>query len=251
MPPHGSTLAPPERAAVVARVRRAVARAADGHQVLCREESILIACSGGADSTSLVDALARLAPPRRWRLAVAYVDHGLRQEAAAEALLVRSHADRYGIPFHLVTVRVDGPGSLQDRARRARYQGLRRLAQAIGSSAIACGHTADDQAETVLMRVLSGATPRALRAMSARNGELARPLLRVWRSDTSGYCQALGMEPVVDPSNRDPRFLRTRVRHELIPALEAVFPAARRRLVAVADNQQRLLPGADPIQTNC
>jgi tRNA(Ile)-lysidine synthase len=106
---------------------------------------------------------------------------------------------------------------------------------------VALGHTADDQAETVLMRALSGATPRALSGMAPRNGPLVRPLLRLWRRDTLAYCAALALEPVDDPSNRDPRFLRTRVREQLIPALEEVFPAARRRLVALAEGQRRLL----------
>ena len=75
--------------------------------------------------------------------------------------------------------------------------------------------------------------------MGQRDGLLARPLLKVWRADVLAYCRALSLEVVDDPSNSDPRFLRSRVRHELIPALEAVFPAARRRLVALAEAQRR------------
>jgi tRNA(Ile)-lysidine synthase len=77
--------------------------------------------------------------------------------------------------------------------------------------------------------------------MGERQGRLARPLLRVWRADVVAYCLALGLEVLDDPSNADPRFLRTRVRLELIPALERVFPAARRRLCVLADHQRRLL----------
>lgn len=106
---------------------------------------------------------------------------------------------------------------------------------------IALGHTADDQAETVLMRLLAGASPAGLPAMAERERGLVRPLLRVWRDATIAYCAALGIEPLVDPSNADPRFLRSRVRHELIPALEAVFPGARRRLAVLADRQRHLL----------
>jgi tRNA(Ile)-lysidine synthase len=93
------------------------------------------------------------------------------------------------------------------------------------------------------MRALSGATPRALAAMAERNGRLARPLLRVWRTDIDAYCAALALPSVDDPSNGDRRFLRARVRHELLPALEQVFPAARRRLCVLADHQRRLLNG--------
>jgi tRNA(Ile)-lysidine synthase len=109
------------------------------------------------------------------------------------------------------------------------------------ASLIALGHTADDQAETVLMRLLAGASPAGLPAMAERERGLARPLLRVWRDATIAYCAALGIEPIVDPSNADPRFLRSRVRHEVIPALEAVFPGARRRLVVMAERQRGLL----------
>ena len=91
------------------------------------------------------------------------------------------------------------------------------------------------------MRLLSSATPRSLLAMAEREGMLARPLLRVWRSDIEAYCTALAIEVIQDPSNLDRRFLRSRVRHELIPALEAVFPGARRRLVTLAERQRQFL----------
>jgi tRNA(Ile)-lysidine synthase len=233
-------LTPPERVPEVARVRRAVARALDGGVVLGRDECAVVACSGGPDSTALLDALARLAPPRGLRLHVAHVDHGLREGSAVEAGGVASLAAARGLPFHALRVEVTPGGSLQDRARASRHAALRTLASKLDATAIALGHTADDQAETVLMRALSGATPRALRAMSPRDGMLARPLLGVWRAQTLAYCAALSLPVVDDPSNADPRFLRSRVRHELLPALEEVFPAARRRLVALADHQRRL-----------
>jgi tRNA(Ile)-lysidine synthase len=193
----------------------------------------------------LVDVLARLAPPRGWRLHVVHVDHGLRPGSAAEAAPVGALAHRLGLDFEAVAVEVDGGPSLQDQARRARHRALGEVADRIGASAIALGHTADDQAETVLMRLLTSATPWSLRAMAEREGRLARPLLRVWREATLAYCAALGLEPVDDPSNRDPRFLRSRVRHELLPALEAVFPGARRRLVTLAGRQRQLQAGSE------
>ena len=234
-------LPPRERVAAVARVRRLVARAIDGRGVLLPGERVVVACSGGPDSTCLLDALARLAPPRGLALVVAHVDHGLRAESPLEAETVAGMAAARGLDFAALRVEVAGGGSLQDRARRARHGALRHLARRVGATAVAVGHTADDQAETVLMRALTGATPRSLRAMGDRDGALARPLLRAWRRDTEAYCAALSLPVVSDPSNRDTRFLRARVRHELIPALEAVFPAARRRLCALADGQRALL----------
>lgn len=233
-------LSAPERVAEVARVRRAVARALDRDNVLRPGERVVVACSGGPDSTALLDALARLAPPRGLDLHVAHVDHALRPGSAAEARPVAHLAAQRALPFHALHVAVAPGGSLQDHARTARHQALRALAAQLGATAVALGHTADDQAETVLMRALSGATPRALRAMGLRDGLLARPLLRVWRAQTAAYCTALSLPVLDDPSNADPRFLRTRVRNQLLPALEEVFPAARRRLVALAEHQRRI-----------
>ncbi|HEV7678720.1 MAG TPA: tRNA lysidine(34) synthetase TilS [Candidatus Dormibacteraeota bacterium] len=245
-PAQPSSLPPAQRVPAVARVRRAVARALDGEAVLAMGETVVVACSGGPDSTALVDALARLAPPRRLALLVAHVDHGLRAGSDAEAVAVAELAAGRGVAFRALRVSVGPGGSLQDRARVARHAALRQLAAEIGATAIAVGHTADDQAETVLMRALSGATPRALRAMGMRDGMLARPLLRVWRDQTLAYCAALSLPVVDDPSNADPRFLRSRVRHQLLPALEEVFPAARRRLVALAENQRQAAGAAVP-----
>jgi tRNA(Ile)-lysidine synthase len=245
-----STLAPRERTAAVARVRRAVSTAVDRRGVIVPGEHVLIACSGGPDSTALLDALARLAPPRGWRLSVAHVDHGIRSGSAAEADRVAHLAVDRGLPFRALRVNLAPGASLQDRARTARHRALRDEAARVGAGVIALGHTADDQAETVLMRALAGASPAGLLAMAERERGLVRPLLRVWREATIAYCAALGLEPLDDPSNADPRFLRSRVRHEVIPALEAVFPGARRRLVVLADRQRRLLnstpPSAEP-----
>jgi tRNA(Ile)-lysidine synthase len=241
--PPPTRLSPAERVPAVARVRRAVARALDRDGVLRPGERVLVAVSGGPDSTALLDALARLAPPRGLDLLVAHVDHGLRPESAGEAEPVAALAAARGLPCHALGVAVAPGGSLQDRARAARHAALRALAAEAGATAIALGHTADDQAETVLMRALSGATPRALRAMGQRDGMLARPLLRVWRAETAAYCAALSLPVLADPANADPRFLRSRVRHQLLPALEEVFPAARRRLVALAEHQRRLASG--------
>ncbi len=238
----------PERARrpIIALVRRVVAVAADRRRVLRPGERVLLACSGGPDSTALLDALSRLAPPRGWSILVAHVDHGLRPGGESESRHVAMLAEERALPFVALRVTVEAGPSLQERAREARHAALREAAHRAQASAIALGHTADDQAETVLMRALSSATPRSILAMAERNGALARPLLRVWRADTEAYCAALGISVLEDPSNRDPRFLRSRVRHELMPALEAVFPGARRRLVVLAERQRQALQADGP-----
>src|SRR5258708_37463279 len=169
-----SVLTPPERVAEVARVRRAVARALGSDCVLPLGELVLVAGGGGPDSTALVDARARLAAPRDLHLWVAHVDHGLRPGSAEEAQQVADLAAARSLPFHALRVTVESSGSLQDRARSARHAALRGLADEAGASAIALGLTAVDQAETVMMRALSGATQRALRALGTREGRLAK-----------------------------------------------------------------------------
>lgn len=239
----GTPLPVAERGPAVTRVRRAVARALDRDGVIAPAEHVVVAVSGGPDSTALLDALARLAPPRGLTLHAVHVDHGLRPGSAAEAAIVAALAADRGVAFSALRVAVAPGGSLQDRARVQRHLALRRHAAAVGATAVALGHTADDQAETVLMRALRGATPRSLAAMGQRDGMLARPLLRVWRADTVAYCAELGLTPLDDPANRDPRYLRSRVRHELMPALEAVFPGARRRLCVLAERQRAATAG--------
>jgi tRNA(Ile)-lysidine synthase len=230
-----------QRTAPVARVRRALATAVDRRGVIRPREAVVVACSGGPDSSALLDAMSRLAPPRGWRLTAVHVDHGLRPGSGGEAATVAALAEARGVAFRACSVSVPPGGSLQDRARQARHGALAGVAGELGAGVIALAHTADDQAETVLMRLLTGATPRAIVAMAEREGALARPLLRVWRADTVAYCEALGIVPLEDPSNADRRFLRARVRHDVLPALEAVFPGARRRLVTLAARQRRLL----------
>ena len=240
---HGSNLPREQQTASIARLRRAVSSACDRGGVIEESETVLIACSGGPDSTALLDALARLAPPRKWLLHVVHVDHGLRSGSEEEAEVVAQLARDHELGFTPLSVNVEKGASLQDRAREARYAGLNHLADELGASAIALGHTADDQAETVLMRLLSGGTSRSLEAMAPRRGRLARPLLGVWREDTIQYCVALGIEPLQDPSNLDPRFRRSRIRNEALPLLESIYPGAKKRLVALAKAEREFRAG--------
>lgn len=181
--------------------------------------SVAVAVSGGADSLSLL-VLARAAGC----VVTAYhVDHGLRAGSAAEAGLVEDAAGRFGAGFVGLSVEVDPGANLEARARRARYSAL--------PAEVATGHTADDQAETVLINLLRGAGPDGLAGM--RPGP-RHPLLGIRRSETRALCAELGLQVVDDPTNADPRFLRNRVRHELIPLLSEI---AKRDLVPVLCRQ--------------
>lgn len=200
---------------------------------------VLVGVSGGPDSLCLLDLLQRLGYP----LVVAHLNHGLRPEAAEEAEMVRRLAQTRHLPF--VLERVDTQTyaktqslSLEEAARELRYRFLFEQAARFQAQAVAVGHTADDQVETVLMHLLRGSGLAGLRGMAYRllpnpwsqEIPLARPLLGVWREQVIAYCQEHGLQPVFDPSNLDTKFYRNRLRHEWIPVLESAHPHLRRRL---------------------
>jgi len=192
--------------------------------MLAGGETVLVAVSGGPDSVALLATLTALAPAWRLTLHVLHVDHGLRADSARDAEFVRALGTRLGVPVDVERVQV-GAGSVEAAARTARYAALEAWADRVGASRIAVGHTADDQAETVLMRVLGGAGVRGLAAIPPVRGRIIRPLIELRRQAVREALTAEGLEWVEDPSNRDPKFLRNRIRHELIPLLAASYHA--------------------------
>ncbi len=181
------------------------------------------AVSGGPDSL----ALLVLATAAGCRVTAVHVDHGLRPGSAEEADVVAGAARRYGAAFRAERVHVGAGPNLEARARQARWSVL--------PAETATGHTMDDQAETVLLNLLRGAGLDGLAGM--RPGP-RHPLLALRRSDTAGICAQQGLQPVTDPTNRDPRHLRNRVRHELLPLCSAL---AGRDVVPVLARQAALL----------
>lgn len=183
-------------------------------------EAVLVAVSGGSDSVALLDVLCELRSELRLTLDVIHVHHGLRPESDAEAESVRRLCGHLGVPCHVerVTVRRGPPWEgLEAESRRARHAAFRTRAQAVGAARIATGHTADDQAETVLMRLLQGAGPRGLAGIAPARGLLIRPLLETRRSEVLAHLRRRGLSWVEDPSNREPRFLRNRIRQDVLP----------------------------------
>jgi tRNA(Ile)-lysidine synthase len=181
--------------------------------------TVLIAVSGGPDSTALLAMAADWARrgAGRPKLAAATVDHGLRAESAAEAAAVGALCDRLAVPHHILLWRGAKPKTrVQERAREARYALLAQLAREIGAEAIVTGHHLDDQAATALFRLLRGSGVSGLRAM-ATSGELnglalMRPLLGIAKRDLIAYCDANALAYASDPSNDDPHYARTRLR---------------------------------------
>ena len=196
-------------------------------------DRLLIAVSGGPDSTALLILLHALAPELGLSLTVAHLDHGLRGETARrDACWVKKLATRLGLPCVLGNVDVKKRAaarkeSIEEAARAARYEFLIRAAARMRIRKIVLGHQADDLAETVLMRLLRGCGPEGLIAMRpvSRRGRflIVRPLLPFWRREIAVYLRSERILFRVDESNRSPRFLRNRVRMTLIPYLEKKY----------------------------
>ncbi|WP_417672811.1 tRNA lysidine(34) synthetase TilS [Pseudodonghicola sp.] len=183
-------------------------------------ETLGIALSGGGDSVALLHLLSRCFAGSATRLFAATVDHGLRPEAAEEAREAGRLCEALGIPHDILRWQGwDGQGNLQDHARQARYRLLIDWAGGRGIGALALGHTADDQAETLLMRLGRAAGPAGLRGMagqSLRDGVLLlRPLLALSRADLRAYLTRQGLGWVEDPSNQDDHYTRVRARAAL------------------------------------
>ncbi len=233
---------------VVPRVRRFVSE-----RGLWRPgDRVLAGVSGGPDSTCLLLTLAALRRSLRFELHAAYFDHQLRGKRAAERerRFVGALARALAVPL------TSGAGdvrayarehrrSIEEAARELRYRFLARAARDAGCAIVAVGHTRDDQAETVLLHVLRGSGLRGLAAMApasawplASRGEtprLVRPLLALSREETEACCREAGLEPVLDPSNRSPAYLRNRIRRELLPELRRYNPRIEEALVRLAD----------------
>ena len=201
--------------------------------------AVLVALSGGPDSTALLHLLHELRDDRRWRLVAAHFDHGLRPESAREARLVVARTEALG-----VSCRVGRPeerlAERQEAFREARYAFLRRVAREVEADRIATGHQADDQAETVLFRILRGTGIRGLAGIPERRGAVVRPLLPFRRDEIVSWLEDRGIPWLDDPSNRDPRWARARIRTRVLPALEAAWDGpVRERLLELAASARR------------
>src|SRR5512140_2910235 len=213
------------------------------HCRLNRENPIVVGVSGGPDSLCLMSVLRKLGN----RVIVAHFNHKLRPDSDTDANIVEGAAAR----LNLVSVIESGDVrayadqeklSLEEAARITRYRFLLQQAHRFNAQAVAVGHTADDQVETVLMHFIRGAGLAGLKGMSYRTViqmfdpelPIVRPLLDTWREETVVYCAANGFRPRYDPSNASLDFFRNRVRHLLIPTLESYNPRLREAVCRTA-----------------
>jgi tRNA(Ile)-lysidine synthase len=217
-----------------------VQRALEASGGPCAGETVVVGLSGGADSMALTDVLATLSRLRGFRLVAAHLDHGLRPDSARDAEFCAERCRELGVPLRAGRADVQGRArrehaGLEDAARRERYAFLRRVQEEEGARWVAVAHNRDDQAETLLLRLLRGSGRVGLSAMRPRSGDLIRPLLAASREKIERHLRARGLGWREDPTNADPAFHRNRVRHEVLPGLEARFnPKLRATLAQTA-----------------
>lgn len=213
-------------------------------RLLPKGSLVTVGVSGGPDSIALLHALNRLRSEYHWQLSAVHVNHGLRgEESDADARYVSERCEAWGIPCRVERVDVKGElakggANRQAVARKLRYEAFRRAVASFGADRLALAHQADDQVETVLMRLLRGTGPSGLTGIPlAREWEgihLVRPLLEVRRSEVEAYCAEHGLRPRQDPSNRDPRYMRNRIRLELVPQLETYNPRFQKAILQLS-----------------
>ncbi len=219
---------------------------------------VLAAVSGGPDSVATLLVLLALRERMSFDVSVAHFDHQLRADSCADLAWVRDLCARLDVPFFsgegdVARAAAEQGAGVEDAARRMRYGFLAFVAGKEGADTIATGHTADDQAETVVMRIVRGTGIRGLRGMlpvgdvpgGGGAQRLVRPLLELHRGDTLRICAEAGIDPLHDPSNDDPRYTRNRVRHETLAALRAVNPDVADALIGLAASARELFEGVE------
>ena len=200
------------------------------HRMLRRRDTLVVAFSGGPDSTALLHALVELKERLAIELVVAHLDHGQRPDSARDADYCRQQARQLNLSVVTEALPPEPCGEAQ--LREHRYEFLARQAHTVGARSVATGHTASDSVETLMMNLLRGAGPRGLSGIapvSSHHGvRILHPLIDVERIDVLRFLATRGASYLEDPTNDDESRLRNRIRHDLLPSLEAIRPGAAR-----------------------
>lgn len=208
---------------------------------LLKEKSrVLAGISGGADSVCLLDLLRIVAPKYKLRISGIHINHGIREDADRDEEFVRNLARQWNI--RLVVVKVDVPSfarrnkiGLELAARHLRYLHYRQTAQKLKCDVVALGHTADDNLETVIHNLVRGTGMRGLCGIPVQRDIFIRPLIRVTRQEVRDYLRARSLEWIEDETNRDIRFTRNLIRHQIIPLLEQINPGVRENVLRTSE----------------
>ncbi len=216
-------------------------------RLLPRDARVTVALSGGVDSVVLLHLLLELQVAWGWRVSAAHFDHRMREGSDREAEWVRRFCERLGVEHRLGTAQ--RPPSSEAGARDLRYAFLIEAREELGGGLLATAHQADDQAETVLFRLLRGSGLAGLAGIPERRPPgIVRPLLTFWRQEIEAFAQSRGIECLADPSNRDLSFSRNLLRQRLIPAIESGgVPALRLQLYRLAGLARRATAAVEPL----
>jgi tRNA(Ile)-lysidine synthase len=218
------------RSASAGRLRHRVGEAIAEHSLWGPGDRVAVAVSGGLDSVACLDLLLETRAWHEGLLSVVTVDHGTRPESAGDAAFVRALAEQRGLAC--VCAEVDIPTASEDALRQARY----RVFETVEADIICLGHHRDDQAETVLLQLLRGAGSKGLGGMRWKRGRYVRPLLATPRSEIAQWARHRNLEWREDATNADPKYLRNRVRSEVLPLLERLRPGSSAALARSAAN---------------
>jgi len=216
-----------------------VKRTIKAYDMLRPGDRVVVAVSGGADSISLLHVLWSLREEMDIHLLVCHMHHGMRGDRADEdARFVEMTANSMGLAFYYefqdvpLFARQHKLGE-EEAGRRLRYQFFRRLLEEIPADKVALGHNRDDQAETVLMRIMRGTGLKGLAAIPPKRGAFIRPLINSTRREIELYCLTNGLRWITDDTNLDTKYLRNKIRHRIMPALDQYAPRISHHLVAL------------------
>ncbi len=231
------------------------------HSLFAPQSTVLVAFSGGPDSTALAEVLRRLKSSLGVELVLFHLNHGLRgEESERDEVFCIRWAEERSLPIvverrDVASFRASSGLSLEEAARTVRYEVFEEFVAKYGASSVALGHTLDDQAETVLMNIIRGTGLSGLCGMRSKEGLYVRPLLGVWRSEVLEFLKEEGIPFVEDSSNFDLSFLRNRIRHSILPLLQEVNPRVSEALVRLSLNAQEAMhtfrePEIHPVKRN-
>ena len=199
------------------------------------DSKIILGVSGGPDSMALLNVMAGLQEELHFKLYAVGIDHQLRDESEQEINVAKTYSEYLNVPFQSIKVMVDGR-NIQESARKERYRAFLKCKNDYNADFIATAHHADDLAETVLMRIIKGTYVASQPCMNPHYGDILRPMLRASKRDVCLHIKRKNIPYSIDPSNENRKYLRTKVRYDIMPKLKEINPNVLNALCKLSDD---------------